>query len=410
MITRQSLLRTTLAVTLSGWAATASAQQPKEVTIALIQPLSGPWARLGELSRKGAEVAVEDVNNAGGIKALGGAKLRLVVADGGDAPDKFKNAAQRLLSQEPDIVGGIGAYVSSFTLAVTEVTERAGVPWLTLSYAPSITGRGFKHVFATSPTADQQAVDGMPAILALAEEATGKKPKTTGIVMDNTPSPVGFTKNMRDGGLKKSYGLDLTVDEQFTPPLSDAAALMQKVRAARPEFLLLLLTATPDIKLTMEKLTEVGLPRSRMPVVNNGGVLGSPDLLRVMGKDILEGSLFITANWGAKGQEAFIEDFKKRTGELWITQDSISNYGHVMLLAAALEKAGAADRAKVSQAMHELDLTDGAAKFFPGGRVKFSPNGLRENAPTVIVQWQNGVPVTVFPPSAAQAKAVWPKS
>lgn len=388
---------------------TPAGAQPKDVTIAIIQPLSGPWARLGELSRLGAQIAVEDVNNAGGIKSMGGAKLRLVVADGGDKPDTFKNAAQRLLSQEPDIVGGIGAYVSSFTLAVTEVTERAGVPWLTLSYAPSVTGRGFKHVFATSPTADQQAKEGMPAILAMAESATGKKPKTVGIVMDNTPSPVGFTKGMREGGLK-ALGLDLVVDEQFTPPLSDAAPLMQKVRAARPEFLLLLLTATPDIKLTTEKLTEIGLPRSRMPLVNNGGVLGSPDLLKVMGKDILEGSLFITANWGAKGQEAFIADFKKRTGEAWITQDSISNYGHVMLLAAALEKAGAADKAKVSQALHDLDLTDGAARFFPGGRVRFDEKGLRQDAPLVIVQWQNGVPVTVFPPASAQAQPVWPKS
>lgn len=388
---------------------TPAGAQPKDVTIAVIQPLSGPWARLGELSRLGAQIAVEDVNNAGGIKSMGGAKLRLVVADGGDKPDTFKNAAQRLLSQEPDIVGGIGAYVSSFTLAVTEVTERAGVPWLTLSYAPSVTGRGFKHVFATSPTADQQAKEGMPAILAMAESATGKKPKTVGIVMDNTPSPVGFTKGMREGGLK-ALGLDLVVDEQFTPPLSDAAPLMQKVRAARPEFLLLLLTATPDIKLSTEKLTEIGLPRSRMPLVNNGGVLGSPDLLKVMGKDILEGSLFITANWGAKGQEAFIADFKKRTGEAWITQDSISNYGHVMLLAAALEKAGAADKAKVSQALHDLDLTDGAARFFPGGRVRFDEKGLRQDAPLVIVQWQNGVPVTVFPPASAQAQPVWPKS
>jgi len=93
--------------------------QPKEVTFALIVPLSGAWARVGELSRKGAELAVEDINKGGGIKALGGAKVRLVVADAGDTPEKSKTAAQRLLSQEPDVVGGAGAYVSSFTLAVT---------------------------------------------------------------------------------------------------------------------------------------------------------------------------------------------------------------------------------------------------------------------------------------------------
>lgn len=383
------------------------AAEPEDIPIALVQPLSGPWARYGDLSRMGAQMAVEDINAAGGIKALGGAKLRLVVVDGGDSPEKFKNATERLIAQEPKLVGGIGAYVSSFTLAVTEVSERAGIPWLTLSYSPLLTERGFKHVFATSPTATYQAEQGIPAILDMAKRA-GANPERVGIVMDNTPSPVGFTKNMRDGGLDK-YGLKLVVDEQFTPPLADAGPLMQKVRSARPDFLLLLLTATPDMKLAMEKLTEIGLPRTRLPLINNGGALGSPDLLRVMGPETLEGAMFIAANWPAKGQEEFVEEFKRRTGEKWITQDSLSNYGHVMLLARALEEAGAADPAKVSEALHNLEITDGPAEYFVGGAVSFDDKGLRENAPLVLVQWQKGEPVTVWPAEAAVAQPIWPK-
>ncbi len=107
--------------------------QAKEVKIGLIAPLSGPWARQGELMKKGAELAVDDINAAGGIKALGGAKVKLVLADAGDSAEKAKNAAQRLLSENPDLAGGTGAWLSSFTLAVTEVTERAGLPWVTLS-------------------------------------------------------------------------------------------------------------------------------------------------------------------------------------------------------------------------------------------------------------------------------------
>jgi branched-chain amino acid transport system substrate-binding protein len=382
--------------------------QQKDVTFALITPLSGAWARVGELSRKGAELAVEDINKSGGIKALGGAKVRLVVADAGDSPEKSKTAAQRLLSQEPDIVGGAGAYVSSFTLAVTEVTERAGVPWFTLSYADSITGRGFKYVYQTSPTGTQQATSALPTILQMATSSGGPKPTKVGIVMDNTASPVSFTKSMREGGIK-ALGLDLVVDETFTPPLSDAGPIMQKVRAARPDFLLLLPTATPDIKLTLEKLTEIGLPRTRLPVVNNGGPMGSPDLLRIVGKDTLEGAMFITANWGSKGMEDTIADYKKRTGDPWITQDSISNYGHMLILKEAVERAGTTDREKVNVAIRAMDATDGPARFFAGGRVKFDATGKREGAQVVIVQWQNGEPVTVYPPAAAVAQPIWPK-
>src|SRR5881392_1022329 len=144
--------RTAIALGLAGAATAlaprrARAQNPKEVKIALVVPLSGPWARQGILEQMGAELAIEDVNNSGGVKALGGAKLKLVLYDTGDSAEKAKNAAQRLVAQEPDVVGGIGCWLSSFTLAVTEVTERARIPWLTLSYSDLITERGFEYVF-----------------------------------------------------------------------------------------------------------------------------------------------------------------------------------------------------------------------------------------------------------------------
>ncbi len=97
-------------------------------------------------------MAVDEINQQGGVKALGGAKLTLKIADASDSPEKAKSAAERLLSQEPQLVAGIGSWLSSFTLAITEVTERQQLPWLTLSYADTITGRGFKYVFQTSPT------------------------------------------------------------------------------------------------------------------------------------------------------------------------------------------------------------------------------------------------------------------
>ena len=105
----------------------------------------------------GARLAIEDVNSAGGIKSMGGAKLKLVEYDTQDSAEKAKDAAQRMIAQEPDLVGGFGCWLSTFTLAATEVTERAELPWLTLSYSDLITGRGFKYVFQSSPTADRQA-------------------------------------------------------------------------------------------------------------------------------------------------------------------------------------------------------------------------------------------------------------
>jgi branched-chain amino acid transport system substrate-binding protein len=392
-----------------GLAAPSVRAQAPEVVFAMASPLSGPWARLGELSVLGARFAVDEINADGGIRALGGARVRLATVDVGDSPEKAKTAAERLLSQEPTLVGGAGAYVSSFTLAVTEVTERAGVPWLTLSYSDAITNRGFRYVYQSSPTANDQAANALPTLMELARTATGRAPQTMGIVMDNTASPVSFTRDLRAGGAER-LGVRIVVDETFTPPLSDAGPVMQRVRAARPDILLLLPTAVPDIKLTLEKLNEIGLGRGRLPIINNGGPMGSPDLLRLLGPNLLEGAMFITATWGLKGQEPLIARFRERTGEPWMTQDSISNYGHMMILREAVERAATVDRSKVNDAIRALNLTSGpAANAFPGASLRFDERGRRVGAPLVIAQWQNGVPVSIFPRESAMAEPLWPR-
>ena len=403
MIDRRALLALPLVATLGG-AATAQT----EVKVAVIAPTSGPWARQGDLMVKGANLAIEHINAAGGIKALNGAKMKLLIFDAGDSVEKAKNAAQRMVAQEPDLVGATGAWLSSFTLSVTEVTERAELPVLTLSYSDAITSRGFKYVFQTSLGGGAQATAALPAILKLAEAATGKKPASAGIVMDNTAASVSFSKPMREGGLAK-LGLKLVVDETFTPPLSDCTPLIQKVRSSRPEILLLLPTAISDDKLCVEKMSEMGLGKGRVPTISNGAHIGAPDMLKNSTKEIIEGVMTVVGNWPAKGHEKIGEEFVQKSGEPWMTQDSLSSYGDMWIFKEALEKAGSADKKKVAEAIRTMDSKEGSAKFFPGGRMKFDEQGRRVDADLVIVQWQNGLPITVYPEASAVAKPIWPK-
>jgi branched-chain amino acid transport system substrate-binding protein len=386
----------------------AVAQQPKAVKIGVIVPLSGAWARQGQLVKMGAETAVAEINGGGGIKALGGAKLELVILDAGDTPEKARNAAQRLIASEPDVVGGMGSWLSSFTLAVTEVTERAGLPWFTLSYADSITTRGFKHVFQTSPPGGAQSSLAMPTIVEIGKSATGTAPKSAGVVGDNTASPISFLKPMREGGLEK-LGMKVVVDETFTPPLSDATPLVQKIRSARPEFLVFVTTTISDLKLSLEKLNEFRLAKGAVPLIANGAHMGAPEVLKNVPADLIEGVMFIVANWQLKGHERINEMFTKGTGEPWITQDGLAGYGHTWIIKEALERVGAADKSRVAAEVRKLDLKEGpAAVAFPGG-VKFDENGRRVGAQVVIAQWQGGKPLSVYPLDRALAKPIWPK-
>lgn len=397
-----------LACALAAWATAGGAgAQTREVEVGLIAPMSGPWARQGQIMKLAADLAIDTINRQGGIKSLRGARMKLTVFDAGDSVEKAKNSAQRMVADSPGLVVATGAYLSSFTLAVTEVTERAQLPVVTFSYSDLITSRGFKYVFQTSATGDQQAEGSLPALMEMAEKASGTRPRTVGIVMDNTAASVAFVKPIKDHQLEK-LGLKLVVDETFTPPLASATPLIQKVRSARPDILLLLPTAIPDAKLLLEKMNEFGLGRGRLPTISNGAAILDPDLRNNMNLDQLEGVMSVVANWTTGTHKDFVAEVKDKTGQPWPTQHFVTTYGDMWIFKAALEAAGKADREAVARALRTMDLRDGPARFFPGGRVKFDRSGRREGAGLLIVQWQDGVPVTVYPPKDAMAAPLWP--
>src|SRR5690606_35967454 len=339
-------------------------EHPSEGKVVRLVPLSGIYARPGQVMRMGAEMAVEHINAQGGIKSMGGAKMKLVVLDSGDTTEKDKNAAQRKVAQETDLVAATGAYLSSFTLAVTEVTERAQLPMLTLSYSDQITERGFKYIFQTSATSGSQANQALPVIVEIAEKATGQRPKTVAIITDNTAASISSVKPMKER-LLKELGIELVVDETFTPPLADATPLVQKVRATRPDLLFFLPTVISDAKLVLEKMNEFGLGQGRIPTISFGIAIAEPDMLRTMSPELLQGVMAAVGNWGSKGHEKLIEELKQRYNEPWMTQNAISTYGDMWILKEALEKTGKADRQAVAEAIRTMD--SGPSKYYPGG-------------------------------------------
>ena len=103
------------------------------------------------------------------------------------------------------MVGGIGAWLSTFTLAVTEVTERAQIPWLTLSYADS--DHRPRLQVRVPDLADRPACNRTPRCRRSSSSPRrrpARRPTTAGIIGDNTASPVSFLKPMREGGLAEA--------------------------------------------------------------------------------------------------------------------------------------------------------------------------------------------------------------
>lgn len=404
-ITRRAALAGAAVLTGTG---VARAQAPAEVKIAMLVPLSGVNARNGQLEQMAARMAIDEVNAAGGIKSLGGAKLKLLEFDAGDSPEKAKDAAQRMIAQEPNLAGGFGCWHSGLTLAATEVTERAELPWLTLSYSDLITNRGFKNVFQSSPTANAQAEEVLPIIMELATKASGKKPTKVALVGDNNPAVASFLKPMRERTLKEA-GLTIVADEIFTAPLADATTIVQKLRSAKPDFVFALPTNVSDDKLLLEKLAEFGLGSKKLPIIGNGGHWLVPELIKLTAPENLEGLIVTLANWPGKSAIEIEKRFIERTKEPWFGHDSIFAYAHVMILKEAIERAASGDRRKVGDTLRSIDITTGPALLFPDGRLAYDEKGRRKGAKVSIVQYQKGKPVLVYPESSAVASAIWPK-
>jgi branched-chain amino acid transport system substrate-binding protein len=400
--------RTTLAVILAVLVVTPALVTPvvapaaEELKIALVAPLSGRWARQGQLKKMGADMAIAEINAQGGIKALGGAKIVLREADAGDSVEKAVSAAQRVLSREK-ISAGIGAWLSSFTLGVTEVAERLEVPWFTLSYADSITERGFKYTFQSSPVSSLQAEQALELLVEIAKRNNAPLKKAA-IVGDNTAATVFFFKPLREK-LLKAKGIELVADEIWTPPLADATAIVQKLRSTQPDVVFYGATNFPDSIQVLQKVKEFGV---KVPIQGVGAWLVTPEYVKTVGPELLDNIKTVVAAHPVKGQDDLVKRFKERTGEPFMTQDPLMTYAHVWIIKEAAERAKSTDPKALREAITKLDLTSGpAASTLAPGRIRYDERGRRIGAAPIIVQWQGGEPFTVAPADLATRKLVW---
>ena len=380
----------------------ATAPAAEDLKIALVVPLSGRWARQGQLKKMGAEMAIAEVNAQGGIKSLGGAKIVLREADAGDSVEKAVSAAQRALTREK-ISAGIGSWLSSFTLGVTEVAERLEVPWFTLSYADSITERGFKYTFQSSPVSSAQAEQALEQLVEIAKR-NNQPIKKAAIIGDNTAATVFFFKPLREK-LLKAKGIEVVVDEIWTPPLADATAIVQKIRATQPDIIFYGATNFPDSIQVLQKIKEFGV---KSPIQGVGAWLVTPEYVKAVGPELLDSIKAVVAAHPLKGQEELVKRFKERTGEPFMTQDPLMSYAHVWIIKEAAERAKSTDPKAIRDAVAKLDLTSGpAATALAPGRIRYDEHGRRIGAIPIIVQWQGGEPFTVAPNELATRKLVW---
>ncbi|HEV8677183.1 MAG TPA: ABC transporter substrate-binding protein [Methylomirabilota bacterium] len=395
--------RTLLTGTLAGAAALGFPAllrgQGREVKIGHIHPLSGFLAFDGGLVTNGLTLAVEEINAAGGIRSLGGARLTLL---GGDTQGKVEVGmaeAERLIHD--GAVALLGPYQSPVAYAVSQLAEKERTPFvITVAVADNVTERGFEYTFRVQPNARAMTVRSLDHLADLAK-ATGTPVKTIAMLHEDGLFGTSIAGHVERHARALGMELVLKVGYNFRTP--DVTTEITKIKAAKPD-LVVVSGYFGDAILIARTATEHRLETRAVVGIANGG-FSNPKFLAdqpQLADLIVDGNYW--HNPRSERARRVMEAYQKRFGAP-MSSHSVQSYSAVMVLRDALERAGSADRAKVREALVKTNLGD---HILPQGPIQFDKTGENVNAQPVLLQNQGGKTVVVGPAQFAEAKAVFP--
>ncbi|MGH6684004.1 MAG: ABC transporter substrate-binding protein [Pseudolabrys sp.] len=359
------------------------------VNIGGLYPITGSFAQIGQACANAAKLAVEMVNGAGGIKALGGAKLNLILSDVQSDTTVTRTETDRLISGNK-LSAIHGCYASALTLIASEVAERAKVALITGSSSDML-NKNRHYTFTPFARASQFA----KAQLQMSK-LVSDKPKVA-VVFENTAFGTSTSNGLKEQA--PGDGVEIVMFEPYSAGFADSGPLINKVKASGAN-MLFPISYLNDLILIIRTVKQVGL---NIGINGGSGGFVVPDFYKNVGP-LAEG-LQGVAHWNhdvdANAQKVNAE-YKKRYGEF------LFEYGgglvaQTFMLVDAIERAKSTDPQKVRDALAVLDVSSGYAAMAPGGKVKFGPDGKNIYGHPVGVQWQKGDLASIFPKADARA-------
>jgi branched-chain amino acid transport system substrate-binding protein len=365
------------------------ARAAETVNIGALYPVTGSLAQIGVGCVNAAKLATAMINDAGGIKSLGGAKLNLIVSDIQSDTTVTRTETDRLITGNK-LSALHGCFASALTLIASEVAERAKMPLLTGSSSDQL-NKGRSYTFTPFARASQFAL----AQLRMSR-LVSDKPKVA-VIFENTAFGTSTSNGLREQAAGE--GVEIVLFEPYSAGFTDASPLINKVKASGANALFSV-SYLNDLILIVRTVKQVGLD-----IAINGGSGGFviPDFYKNVGK-LAEG-LQGVAHWNHDidpNAEKVNAEYKKQYGE-FLFEYAGGLVAQTFMIADALERAASTDPQKVRDALASLDVSSGFAAMCPGGKVKFGPDGKNIYAHPVGVQWQNGDLASIFPKEDARA-------
>lgn len=401
MNAKVSLIAAITALSASFIGGTAPAQAADDIKVGILLPLSGPIAPIGQNNRRGHALAIEEINAAGGIKSMGGARLVMIDGDTQGNPKVGIQETEKLIAQGVSVI--LGAYQSNVTFPTTQIAEKSRVPYIDpVAIADSITkGRNFKYTFKIAPMASWYARDQLKFIKWVGEK-TGKPVKRVVLMYEDTL----FGQSTSTGQAAAAAELGIEVLEKIAYPAEtpDMTPTISRVKQINPDAILLV-SYIADAVLITKTMKELGVD---IPIMGTSAGHIDPAYIANLGP--LAEYSFTVGEWSPDlkkaGAAKIAERFQAKFG-VPMNGHAAETYMATMVLADALERAGSADRQKLRDALAQTKLC-GDRNILPYDCVRFDASGQSPEGQLVMLQVQKGQFVSVWPSEVAAANPVFP--
>lgn len=395
------------------WAGAASAQD-KTVKIGAIYPLSGNAASAGVHAKAAIETAVEIINNGHpglgnlpvtknkGLAGLGGAKVEVVFADNQGSPAVGQNQALRLITEEK-VVALSGAYQSGITLTTSAISEKYGIPYVNgESVAASLTERGFKWFFRTTPVASDFAKIYLDFLKEM--KAGGQKVDSIALVHENTEYGTSVANVITS--VFKENGLGIALDIAYNANTTDVQSQVLQLKDKKPDVAIMICYQSDAILYakTMQALDY----KPPMMIADNAG-FSDPSFIKSVGK--LAQGVFNRSSFaiGPPGSPSFLinEIYKKKSGDD-LDDTAARQMQGFFVLVDAIDRAKSTEPDKIQAALKATDLKpDQLIMGYKG--VKFDDKGQNTLASGLVIQLQDGENyVAVWPKDQARKAPMFP--
>ena len=390
--------------------------QPAEVVIGALFPLSGPSAQIGADAKIAIQTAVDIINGAHpdldlplakepGLPGLGGARIRVVLADHAGDPQKGRAEAERLVGSEK-AAALLGTYQSAVAATVSQAAERLGVPFMSAdNSSPSLHRRGLRYYFRAAAH-DEMFSAAMFDFMDMLR-AKGEKIETLALVYED--KIFGTDSSNVQRRLAGERGYRVISEIRYRADTPSLVAEVKQLKAANAD-VLMPTSYTADSILLVRAMSELGWrPKG---IIAQAAGMADRAFFDAVGPQvenlITRGSFSLDLARKRPSVGTVNAMFKARSGKD-LNDNTSRELTGLLLLCYGIDRAGSLDGTRIRDALAATDLP-GEKTIMPWRRVTYEDTGQNPYADPVLLQYRGGTSITVFPPEVTAAQAVWPMS